>query len=107
MKKIVFLLSFIFLLQSCFSYKTINSKSEIKENKKIKIVKIDNHIIKGKIVSKNEKEITIISSNKRQPLTIPISEVKNLKIKKFSYLKTLSLGVSFIIIKAATVFGRN
>ena len=92
MKKLLFLLSFSILFQSCYSYKSIDySTIEIDKNQKLEVLRLNKTSIKGRLVSKNEK--TIILQTKNGKGTIPMEEVYNVKVKEFSLLKTAGLTV--------------
>jgi len=92
MKKLLFLLSFSILFQSCYSYKSIDySTIEIDKNQKLEVLRLNKSSIKGRLVSKNEK--TIILQTKNGQGTIPMEEVYNVKVKEFSLLKTAGLTV--------------
>ena len=89
-KKLFFLLLFMILFQSCFSYTTVDYNNiEIEKKQKFEIDKLDKTIIKGRLVSKNKK--TMILENKGERLTILKDEVREVKVRKFSYLKSLRL----------------
>ena len=92
MKKLLFLLSFSILFQSCYSYKSIDySTIEIDKNQKLEVLRLNKTSVKGRLVSKNEK--TIILQTKNGQGTIPMEEVYNVKVKEFSLLKTAGLTV--------------
>ena len=92
MKKLLFLLSFSILFQSCYSYKSIDySTIEIDKNQKLEVLRLNKTSVKGRLVSKNEK--TIILQTKNGKGTIPMEEVYNVKVKEFSLLKTAGLTV--------------
>ena len=64
MKKLIFLLLFSILFQSCFSYKSVDYNSiESEKNQKFKVAKLDKTKIKGQLVSINEKTM-ILENNK-------------------------------------------
>ena len=78
------------LFQSCFSYTTVDYNNiEIEKKQKFEIDKLDKTIIKGRLVSKNKK--TMILENKGERLTILKDEIREVKVRKFSYLKSLRL----------------
>ena len=96
MKKLLFLLSFSILFQSCYSYKSIDySTIEIDKNQILEVLRLNKTSVKGRLVSKNEK--TIILQTKNGQGTIPMEEVYNVKVKEFSLLKTAGLivGIPF------------
>ena len=87
MKKRSLLLSFIILFQSCFSYKTVNYDSiPIEKKQKVEVKGIGGTNIKGTLVSKNEQ--TLILNTNGQLQKIPVSEIYEVKVRKFSILKT-------------------
>jgi hypothetical protein len=87
MKKLLFLLSFSILFQSCYSYKSIDYNNiEIDKKQKLEVLMLNKTSMKGQFVSKNEK--TIILQTKEGQGAIPIEEVYNIKAREFSLLKT-------------------
>ena len=96
MKKLLFLLSFSILFQSCYSYKSIDySNIEIDKKQKLEVLMLNKTSMKGQLVSKNEK--TIILQTKNGKGTIPMEEVYNIKVREFSVLKTAGaiVGIPF------------
>jgi hypothetical protein len=91
MKKLVLLLLFSFLFQSCFSYKSVNF-NDIKNEKKQKfeVSKLDKTNIKGRLVSIDENEMILENRNGNQ--TINENEIYDVKVRKFSILK-LATGI--------------
>ncbi len=110
-KKSLFLLSLCILIQSCYSYKTVNyNHSEVKTTKKIKITTKDNQHIKGKIIRNNNTEIVVNPSKKSPSVTIPKSSIKKIQVRKFSYLKTAGtslIGLSAALFAFAVNFNSN
>ena len=87
MKKLIFLLLFSILFQSCFSYKSVDLNSiESEKNQKFKVAKLDRTKIKGQLVSINEK--TMILENNKGLQTILKDEIYDIKVGKFSILKS-------------------
>ena len=100
MKKSSLLLSFLILFQSCFSYKTVNYNSiPIEKKQKVEVKGIGGINIKGTLVSKNEQTLTIDTNGQLQK--IPVGEIYEVKVKKFSLLKSYGLLVSTIIVATA------
>ena len=96
MKKLLFLLSFSILFQSCYSYKSIDySAIEIDKKLQLEVLRLNKTSVKGRLVSKNEK--TIILQTKNGQGEIPMEEVYNVKVKEFSLLKTVGLTVGIPI----------
>jgi len=98
MKKLIFLFLFLILFQSCFSYKTVDYNNIASEkNQKFEVAKIDRTNVKGRLVSIDEN--TMILENKEGNQTILKDEIYDLKVRKFSILKTISgLGSSYVFI---------
>jgi len=100
MKKISLLLSFLILFQSCYSYKTVNYNNiSIEKKQKVEVKGIGGTNIKGTLVSKNEQILTL--ENRGQLQKIPMSEIYEVKVRKFSFFKTA--GVSLISLAAIGV----
>ena len=91
MKKLLLLLLFSFLFQSCFSYKSVNF-NDIKNEKKQKfeVSKLDKTNIKGRLVSIDENVMILENRNGNQ--TISENEIYDVKVRKFSIIK-LATGV--------------
>ena len=103
MKKRSLLLSFIILFQSCFSYKTVNYDSiPIEKKQKAEVKGIGGINIKGTLVSKNEQ--TLILDTNGQLQKIPVSEIYEVKVRKFSLLKSSGLLASSILVVTAVLF---
>jgi hypothetical protein len=91
MKKLLLLLLFSFLFQSCFSYKSVNF-NDIKNEKKQKfeVSKLDKTNIKGRLVFIDENAMILENRNGNQ--TINENEIYDVKVRKFSILK-LATGI--------------
>ena len=91
MKKLILLLLFSFLFQSCFSYKSLNF-NDIKNEKKqkFKVSKLDKTNIKGRLVSIDENVMILENRNGNQ--TVNENEIYDIKVRKFSILK-LATGI--------------
>jgi len=89
MKKLFILLSFLILFQSCFSYKSVNYDAISNDNKKqkIQVEMIDRTKFSGQLVSKDD--ITMTLENNGSTQTIIKKEIYEIKVVKFSILKTL------------------
>ena len=103
MKKLILLLLFSFLFQSCFSYKSVNF-NDIKNEKKQKfeVSKLDKTNIKGRLVSIDEN--VMILENRKGNQTILKDEIYEFKVRKFSILKSSGLvaGAAVLIALFAT-----
>ena len=98
MKNFSSLLLFLILFQSCFSYKTVDLNSiPIEKKQKVEVKGVGGTNIKGILVSKNEQILTL--NNNGQLQKIPVSEIYEVKVRKFSILK--SSGVLAISVTAA------
>ena len=96
MKKLPLLLSFLILFQSCYSYKTVNYNSiPIEKKQKVEVKGVGGTNIKGTLVSKNEQILTL--DNNGQLQKIPVSEIYEVKVRKFSILKSFGLVTSILI----------
>ena len=86
MKKLILLLLFSFLFQSCFTYKSVNF-NDIKNEKKqkFKVLKVDKTNIKGRLVSINKN--VMILENRKGNQKINENEIYDLKARKFSIIK--------------------
>jgi hypothetical protein len=103
MKKFLFVVSFSILFQSCYSYKSIDYNNiEIEKKQKFEIKGVGGTYSEGRLVSKNEK--TIVLENKEQTQTISIEEIYDVKVRKFSFLKTAGLVVGVPIVAYIGLF---
>jgi uncharacterized protein YcfL len=87
MKKLLLLLLFSFLFQSCLSYKSVNF-DDIKNEKEQKIIieTIYKENIKGKLIYIDEKQITLKKSGELK--SVSKEEIRNISVRKFSISKT-------------------
>ena len=108
MKNIVILLSFLILFQSCFSYRTVNYDDLLNDKKqKVRVEMLDRTKFSGQLVSTDDKTMTLDNNGIKQEVLK--QDIYEIKIKKFSILKTLgniakggawvaaSAGILFII----------
>jgi hypothetical protein len=96
MKKLLFLLSFSILFQSCYSYKSIDySNIEIDKKQKLEVLMLNKTSMKGQLVSKNEK--TMILESKDGQGAIPVEQINAVKVRKFSFLKSAGLIVGTFV----------
>ena len=106
MKKFIFLLSFSILFQSCFSYKTVDYNNiAIEKKQKFEVSGLGGKNIKGRLVSKNEQ--LMILENNGQLQEMPVSEIYEVKVRKFSILKSSGVvaGAAVLIALFATLIG--
>ena len=90
MKNFIFLFSFSILFQSCFSYKTVDYNNiAIEKKQKFEVSGLGGKNIKGRLVSKNEQ--LMILENNGQLQEMPVSEIYEVKVRKFSILKSTGL----------------
>lgn len=88
MRNLFILLSFLILFQSCFSYKSVNYDNISNDKKqKIQVEMLDRSKFNGQLVSKDDK--TIILENNGSTQTILKKDVYEVRVVKFSILKTL------------------
>ena len=96
MKNFSSLLLFLILFQSCFSYKTVDFNTiPIEKKQKVEVKGVGGTFIKGTLVSKNEQILTL--DNNGQLKKIPVSEIYEVKVRKFSILKSFGLVTSILI----------
>ena len=96
MKKRSLLLSFLILFQSCFSYKTVDyNRIPIEKKQKVEVKGIGGINIKGTLVSKNEQTLTVDTNGQLQEISV--DEIYEVKVRKFSILKSFGLVTSILI----------
>jgi hypothetical protein len=99
---LLLLLSFSILFQSCYSYKTIDYNSISNEKKqKLEVKGVGGTNIKGTLVSKNEQTMTLDANGQLQK--IPVSEIYEVKVRKFSILKSSGLLASSVVVAAGVL----
>ena len=89
MKNLFILLTFLILFQSCFSYKSVNYDTISSDDKKqkIQVEMLDRTKFSGQLVSKDDKTMTLENNGSTQ--TILKKDIYEVKVVKFSILKTL------------------
>jgi hypothetical protein len=103
MKKRSLLLSFLILFQSCFSYKTVDyNRIPIEKKQKVEVKGIGGINIKGTLVSKNEQTLTVDTNGQLQEISV--DEIYEVKVRKFSLLKSSGLLASSILVVTAVLF---
>ena len=91
------------MFQSCYSYKTVNYNSiPIEKKQKVEVKGIGGTNIKGTLVSKNEQKLTVDTN--RQLQEISVDEIYEVKVRKFSLLKSSGLLASSILVVTAVLF---
>ena len=96
MKNLVLLLSFSILFQSCFSYKTVDYNSiPIEKKQKVEVEGVAGTYNKGTLVSKDETKMVLEINKSTQ--TIQRDQIYDLKVRKFSILKTVKGAASSYI----------
>jgi len=86
------MLCICFFLTSCFSYRKIDlAEKEIKVNRKYKITTNDAEERKGRVYEVTDTAIGLTFNETKSE--IPISDIKEIKQKKFSVLGNTALAV--------------
>ena len=89
---LLLLLLLSILFQSCYSYKTVDyNKIAIEKKQKFEVKGVKGKYIKGRLVSKNEQTMTLETKVGQQ--TIAVEEIYDVKVRKFSFLKTLGFSI--------------
>jgi hypothetical protein len=103
MKKSSLLLSFLILFQSCFSYKSVDyNRIPIEKKQKVEVKGIGGINVKGTLVSKNEQTLTVDTNGQLQEISV--DEIYEVKVRKFSLLKSSGLLASSILVVTAVLF---
>lgn len=91
---IVYLFAVLLMLQSCYSYKTIDLKQTMLKEGEIYKIKQENKFVKAILKAKTDSTLTfLIKKNEIQTYT---NIIKEIKVKKFSVLKTIGFVVGTI-----------
>ena len=99
MKKIIFLLSISILFQSCFSYKSVNYNDiAIEKKPKVEVKGVGGTNTKGRLVSRNEQTLILEINGALQK--IPVSEIYEVNIRKFSFLKSSGVILGTLLVVA-------
>jgi hypothetical protein len=94
--KCLFLLAIALLLQSCYSYRTIDlNNAKLIDGKSYKILQ-DDKLVKVRLKNVNEGVATVNIKNTEKQ--IPLSDIKIIQARKFSVLKTIGLGVAVFMV---------
>ena len=96
MKKLIFLLLFSILFQSCVSFNTISYHNlSYQRLSKIEVKKLNKTRIKGRLISLDETAVIVQNNGLTQ--TILKNEIYDVKIRFFSPLKTAIIGLTILI----------
>ena len=88
MKNLTLLLSISILFQSCFSYKSVDYNNITTDKKQmVEVEMLDRTKFSGQLVSKDD--ITMTLENNGSTQTILKKDIYEVKVVKFSILKTL------------------
>lgn len=99
MKKIIFLLSISILFQSCFSYKSVNYNDiAIEKKPKVEVKGVGGTNSKGRLVSRNEQTLILEINGALQK--IPVSEIYEVSVRKFSFLKSSGFILGTLLVAA-------
>ena len=92
-------MSLSILLQSCFSYtRAINFKAgAVAVNQEVKIYKNNGTDFKGKVLSANKDQISIISNTTKQLVKIPVQDIIHMQGKVLSGSKTIGIPLASIL----------
>ena len=101
MKNFSSLLLILILFQSCFSYKTVDFNTIPIEKQKVEVKGVGGTFIEGTLVSKNEQILTL--NNNGQLQKIPVSEIYEVKVRKFSLLKSSGVLASSVLLVTAVL----
>ncbi|WP_439132681.1 hypothetical protein [Polaribacter sp.] len=93
MKNTVYILSFLILFQSCYTYKNFEIKDyDTIQPKKVKIELKNSITYTGKIVRYENNNITL--KNRIKTIIISITEIDKIKGREFSLSKTILLSTA-------------
>ena len=92
-------MSLSILLQSCFSYtRAINFKAgAVAVNQEVKIYKNNGTDFKGKVLSANKDQISIISNTTKQLVKIPVQDIIHMQGKVLSGSKTIGIPLASVL----------
>ena len=97
MKTRILLLAGCMLFSSCYSYRTMDTElSKLVEGKKYKIVTTDGKKHKIRILKYGDTLVGRKSKSSRTPIKLTKEEVKDIKERKFSLLKTVGLPIILV-----------
>ena len=87
-------------LSSCYSYKSINN-AQLETGKYYKITAENNTVSKIKIIEKKDDSLVVLKNGKQ--VTVSNSEIKNTKVRKFSWLKFGGLYFGVTLVAGAVI----
>ena len=99
MNKTIYLLAILILFQSCYTYKTFDIKYyNTLRPKKVKIELLNATKLKGQIIDFNKDTMTVKKIN--ETIKIPVLDIKTIKKREFSFLKSYLFGatISFALL---------
>ncbi|MDI1257569.1 MAG: hypothetical protein PSV16_15860 [Flavobacterium sp.] len=100
MKNAICLLLFCLLLQGCFGYKNFDTKNKSYVSGQYYKIKQDKKFEKVKFLKSDSANLMVLRHGKEK--IIPIADVKAVKVRKFSVVKTALIYPA--LIAAGTVF---
>ena len=93
------MLSISILFQSCFSYKSVNYNDiAIEKKPKVEVKGVGGTNTKGRLVSRNEQTLILEINGALQK--IPVSEIYEVNIRKFSFLKSSGVILGTLLVVA-------
>ena len=93
------MLSISILFQSCFSYKSVNYNDiAIEKKPKVEVKGVGGTNSKGRLVSRNEQTLILEINGALQK--IPVSEIYEVNIRKFSFLKSSGVILGTLLVLA-------
>ena len=103
MKNFSSLLLILILFQSCFSYKTVDFNTiPIEKKQKVEVKGVGGTYIKGTLVSKNEQTLTLDTNGQLQEISV--DKIYEVKVRKFSLLKSSGLFAGSALLVTAVLF---
>ena len=92
-------MSISILFQSCFSYKSVNYNDiAIEKKPKVEVKGVGGTNTKGRLVSRNEQTLILEINGALQK--IPVSEIYEVNIRKFSFLKSSGVILGTLLVVA-------
>ena len=92
-------MSISILFQSCFSYKSVNYNDiAIEKKPKVEVKGVGGTNSKGRLVSRNEQTLILEINGALQK--IPVSEIYEVSVRKFSFLKSSGVILGTLLVVA-------